>query len=72
MVWPKQGRKPDGTPAVLYRGEHGALVESEYLQSRLNSLSFTTDRDAANTYAMSPNNSQVDRVAKAPVSHQSI
>jgi hypothetical protein len=66
--WFGQSRaiKSDGTPAVLYRGEHGALVEGEYLQSRLNSLSFTADRNAANTYAMSPNNSQLDRVAEAP------
>lgn len=67
-VWLGQSRavNPDGTAAVLYRGEHGALVEGEYLQSRLNSLSFTADRDAANTYAMSPNNSQLDRTAEAP------
>jgi hypothetical protein len=66
--WFGQSRaiKSDGTPAVLYRGEHGALVEGEYLQSRLNSLSFTADRDAANTYAMSPNNSHLYRVAEAP------
>jgi hypothetical protein len=65
--WFGQSRaiKPDGTPAILYRGEYGARVESEYLQSRLNSLSFAEDRDAANTYAMSPNNSQIDNVAEA-------
>jgi hypothetical protein len=57
---------PSGTPAVLYRGEYGVLAESEYLQSRLNSLSFTEDREAANTYAMFPNNSQLDKIAEAP------
>jgi ADP-Ribosyltransferase in polyvalent proteins len=68
IEWFGQSRatEPDGTPAVLYRGEHGALVDDEYLQSRLNSLSFTADRDAANTYALSPNNSQFDSVAEAP------
>ena len=66
--WFGQSRaiRPDGTPAILYRGEHGARIDSEHLQSRLNSLSFTEDRDAANTYAMSPNNKQYDNVAKAP------
>lgn len=66
--WFGQSRaiKPDGTPAVLYRGEHGARVESEHLHSRLNSFSFTEDRDAANNYAMSPNNSQLDNVAETP------
>ncbi|MDE1935847.1 hypothetical protein, partial [Bradyrhizobium sp.] len=58
--------KPGGTPAVLYRGEHGARLDDEHLQTRLNSLSFTDDREAANTYAMSPNNSHLDHVAKAP------
>jgi hypothetical protein len=57
--------EPDGTPAVLYRGEHGLLVDGVYLQSRLNSLSFTADRDAASTYALSPNN-RLDIVAEAP------
>jgi hypothetical protein len=56
----------DGTPVILYRGEHGVPVEGEYLQSRLNSLSFTANRDAANTYAMSPNDNQFDRTAEAP------
>ncbi len=66
--WFGQSRaiKSDGTPAVLYRGEHGALVEGEYSQSRFNSLSFTDDSDAASTYAMSPNNNQLDRTAEAP------
>ena len=66
--WFGQSRaiKPDGKPAILYRGEHGARVESEHLQSRLNSLSFAEDWDAANTYAMSPNNSQLDNIAEAP------
>jgi ADP-Ribosyltransferase in polyvalent proteins len=60
--------KSDGTPAILYRGEHGMLVETDrdHLQSRINSLSFAEDRDAANIYAMSPNNSQLDIVAEAP------
>jgi hypothetical protein len=64
--WFGQSRavNPDGTATVLYRGEHGALVEGEYPQSRLNSLSFT-DSDAASTYAMSPNNNQLDRTAEA-------
>jgi hypothetical protein len=68
IEWFGQSRaiKSDGTPAVLYRGEHGALIEGEHLRSRFNSLSFTADRDAANTYAMSPNDSQLDRVAEAP------
>jgi hypothetical protein len=55
----------DGTAAVVYRGEHGSLVEGEYPHSRLDSLSFTDDSDAASTYAMSPNN-QLDIIAEAP------
>lgn len=58
--------RPDGTPTVLYRGEHGAPVGGVHLQSRLNSLSFTDGWEAASTYAMSPNNSQLDSVAEAP------
>jgi hypothetical protein len=57
---------PEGTPSVLYRGEHGARAETEHLQSRINSLSFAEDRDAANIYAMSPNNSRIDKVVEAP------
>lgn len=57
---------PDGAPAVLYRGEHGALVDGEHFQSRLNSISFTADRAAASTYALSPNDSQLDRFVEAP------
>lgn len=57
---------PDGAPAVLYRGEHGALAEGEHFQSRLNSISFTADRTAAITYALSPNDSQLDRFVEAP------
>ena len=66
--WLGQSRavNPDGTAVVLYRGEHGTLVEGEYPHSRLNSLSFTDDSDAASTYAMSPNNNQLDRTAEAP------
>lgn len=66
--WFGQSRavNPDGTVAVLYRGEHGAPVEGEYFHSRLHGLSFTDDSDAANTYAMSPNNCQLDRTAEAP------
>jgi ADP-Ribosyltransferase in polyvalent proteins len=68
IEWFGQSRatERDGTPAVLYRGEHGALIDGEYLQSRLNSLSFTADPDAANTYALSPNNSRLDNIAEAP------
>jgi hypothetical protein len=68
IEWFGQSRavNPDGTAAVLYRGEHGALVKGEYLQTRLNSLTFTADRDAANTYAMSPNNNLLDSTAEAP------
>jgi hypothetical protein len=68
MEWFGQSKasKPDGTPAVLYRGEHGANARSERSQSRLNSLSFVEDRDAANIYAMSPNNSRLDYLAEAP------
>lgn len=57
---------PNGTPSILYRGEHGSRSETEHLQSRLNGLSFVEDRDAANIYATSPNNSQLDKVAEAP------
>jgi ADP-Ribosyltransferase in polyvalent proteins len=66
--WFGQSRaiNPDGTPAVLYRGEHGARADGEYLQSRFDSLTFTDDRDAANTYALSPSDSWLDRVAEAP------
>jgi hypothetical protein len=65
--WFGQSRavNPDGTAAVLYRGEHGSLVEGEHLHSRLNSLSFTDDSDAASIYALSPNN-QLDITAEAP------
>jgi hypothetical protein len=67
-VWLGQSKatKSDGTPAVLYRGEHGVRPEGVHLQSCLNSLSFTDDRDAANTYATSPNNSRLDNVAETP------
>jgi hypothetical protein len=43
----------EGKPLVVYRGEHGVPPESGF-QSRLNSLSFG-DQNAANTYAMHPN-----------------
>ncbi len=66
--WFGQSRaiEPDGTPAILYRGDYGARAGSDYLQSHLNSLSFTEDRDAANIYAMSPDYSQFGGVAEAP------
>jgi hypothetical protein len=72
IAWFGQSRavNPDGTVAVLYRGEHGVLVKGEYLHSRLKSLSFTDDSNAASTYAMSPNNSRLDRTLEAPVSHR--
>ena len=55
---------PDGTPAVLYRGEHGAPPDDKQFHSRLNSLSFCDDPAVASTYAMRPN---VHRdVAQAP------
>ena len=65
--WFGQSRaiNPDGTPAVLYRGEHGAPIKGKCLRSRLNSISFVADRNAANIYAMSPNNSPFD-IAEAP------
>lgn len=46
---------PDGTPAVLYRGEHGTPPDDKQFHSRLNSLSFSADPAAASTYAMYPN-----------------
>jgi hypothetical protein len=46
---------PDGTPAVLYRGEHGTPPDDEQFHSRLNSLSFCDDPAVASTYAMHPN-----------------
>lgn len=48
-------KHPDGQPMVVYRGEHGVPPADQVFQSRLNSLSFG-DTNAANTYAMSPNN----------------
>lgn len=55
---------PDGTPTVVYRGEHGAPPEGQQFHSRLNSLSFSADPAVASTYAMRPN-VQKD-VAQAP------
>lgn len=52
----------DGTPKVVYRGEHGADGGIDF-QSRLASLSFGT-REVANAYASEPNDS-TDR-AEAP------
>lgn len=46
---------PDGTPAVVYRGEHGTPADDQQFHSRLNSLSFCDDPAAASTYAMYPN-----------------
>jgi len=46
---------PDGTPAVVYRGEHGTLPEDKQFHSRLISLSFCDDPSVASTYAMHPN-----------------
>ena len=46
---------PDGTPAVIYRGEHGAPLNDRQFHSRLNSLSFCGDPASASTYAMRPN-----------------
>ncbi|MDP3691537.1 hypothetical protein [Bradyrhizobium sp.] len=46
---------PDGTPAVLYRGEHGTPPDDKQFHARLNSLSFCDDAAAASTYAMRPN-----------------
>lgn len=46
---------PDGTPAVVYRGEHGAPLKHQQFHSRLKSLSFSNDPAAASTYAMHPN-----------------
>ena len=45
----------DGTPAVVYRGEHGTLPNDKQFHSRLNSLSFCGDPASASTYAMNPN-----------------
>ena len=55
---------PDGTPAILYRGEHGTPPDDKQFHSRLNSLSFCDDPAVASTYAMRPN-VQKD-VAQAP------
>jgi len=55
---------PDGTPAVVYRGEHGTPPKGRQFHSRLNSLSFSADPAAASTYAMYPN-ARKD-VAQAP------
>ncbi len=44
----------EGLPLVVYRGEHGDSEEA--IHTRLPSISFGT-REAANTYALSPNNS---------------
>jgi hypothetical protein len=46
---------PDGTPAVVYRGEHGTPPRNQQFHSRLNSLSFCDDPAVASTYAMHPN-----------------
>lgn len=45
----------NGDPLVVYRGEHGK--GGGQFESRLGSISFGS-KDAANTYAMSPNNSK--------------
>jgi hypothetical protein len=46
---------PDGSPAVVYRGEHGTPPKDELFHSRLNSLSFSADPAVASFYAMYPN-----------------
>lgn len=46
---------PDGTPAVVYRGEHGTPAADKQFHSRLNSLSFCNDPAAASIYAMHAN-----------------
>lgn len=46
---------PDGSPAVVYRGEHGTPPSDDQFHSRLNSLSFCDDPAVASTYAMLPN-----------------
>lgn len=56
---------PEGVPQIVYRGEHGELPAGQMFQSRLGSLAFG-DLNAANTYAMSPNNFVLDKIAKAP------
>lgn len=45
----------DGTPLVVYRGEHGKGATDAVFQSRLGSLSFG-DYATANLYATTPNN----------------
>lgn len=50
-----QACNEDGTPLVVYRGEHGEGVADAVFQSRLGSLSFG-DYATANLYATSPNN----------------
>jgi hypothetical protein len=47
-------RTPEGLPEVVYRGEHGEPVPGQQFQSKLSSLSFG-DQEAANLYAMEPN-----------------
>jgi hypothetical protein len=54
---------PDGSPAVVYRGEHGRPPKNQF-HSRLNSLSFSADPAAASTYAMQPN--VYKDIARAP------
>lgn len=46
---------PDGSPAVVYRGEHGTPPEDRQFHSRLTSLSFCDDPAIASIYAMRPN-----------------
>jgi hypothetical protein len=54
----------NGTPAVVYRGEHGTPPKDRQFHSRLNSLSFCDDPAAASTYAIHPN--VLTDVAQAP------
>lgn len=45
----------DGTPTVVYRGEHGAPPKDQRFHSRMTSLAFCDDPAVASTYAMHPN-----------------
>lgn len=51
--------RSDGTPLLVFRGEHGRVSETDNeakaFQSREASLSFTSDPSIASTYALKPN-----------------
>lgn len=49
----------DGSPVVVYRGEHG-IPSDQGIQSLLSSVTLTDDPEAASTYAISPSSARIE------------